>query len=85
MGWLRKDYLGKVCYGKVYILRNNQLRLQIDYIMQDNKFYVHKNPKLETELDKLQVYPHSKISKFQSKCIQTRWNSTRPITQIALC
>ena len=63
MGWLRKDYpWEKFVMERPYIspLRNNQpWRLQIDYIMHDNKFYVHKKFKLETELDKLQVYLHT--------------------------
>ena len=63
MGWLEKDYPWvQFVMDRPYIapLRNNQpWRLQIDYIMNNNKFYVHKKFKLETELERLQAYLHT--------------------------
>tara|TARA_Y100001978_G_C23580505_1_gene378733 strand:- start:521 stop:853 length:333 start_codon:yes stop_codon:yes gene_type:complete len=63
MGWLENDYpWSQFIMDRPHIapLRNNQpWRLQIDYIMNNGKFYVHKKFKLETELEKLQAYLHT--------------------------
>lgn len=63
MGWIEEDFPWiQFVMDRPYIapLRDNQpWRLQMDYIMHNGKFYVHKKFKLETELEALQFWLHT--------------------------
>lgn len=63
MEWIENDYpWQQFVMDRPYIsaLRDNQpWRLQLDYIMHNGRFYVHKKFKLETELERLQQYLHT--------------------------